>query len=159
MAYLTTTRGLGTWTLRFPWDKRSYGSMTATPLGSWSRRLPWDRMAYGRRTLGDVAPPFDPLNLPSWAVQPQPGEIMAIDKSLIAESSIAPGVSPATLLAAAQLPNAPAVVKQAAAAYTAANSGAGSSFLSGSTLGISNLWLIGGGALLFGVVALKGRRR
>lgn len=66
-----------------------------------------------------------------------------------------PSVSPSTLLAAAALPNAPAVVKQAAASYTAANPV--SSFLSGSIAGLPTYLLLGGAALA--LLALGSRRR
>lgn len=75
-----------------------------------------------------------------------------------APSSVAlPAVSPSTLLAAASLPNAPAVVKQAAAQYSAANPV--SSWFSGSMIsGIPNYLLaIGGGLVL--VLAVSGKRR
>lgn len=69
-----------------------------------------------------------------------------------------PSVSPSTLLAAAALPNAPGVVRQAAAQYSAANPIA--SWFSGSMIaGIPNYLLAGG---LVGVVLLAtagGKRR
>lgn len=70
-----------------------------------------------------------------------------------------PGVSPSTLLAAAALPNAPAVVKQAAAQYSAANPI--SSWFSGSMIaGIPNYFLAGGfGLLLLLPMLSKGKRR
>jgi hypothetical protein len=69
-----------------------------------------------------------------------------------------PSVSPSTLLAAANLPNAPAVVKEAAAQYQSSNPV--SAWFSGSTLGIPNYLLAGGGGLLILIPLLKsGKRR
>lgn len=71
-------------------------------------------------------------------------------------SNLAPGASPQTLMQAAAMPNAPAVVKQAAAQYAAANPTA--SFLSGSIGGIPTTYLLAGGAvLLFAIFGMKGR--
>ena len=60
-------------------------------------------------------------------------------------ASLAPGVSPSTLMAAASQPNAPAIVKQAAAQYAAANPAAG--FLSGSIGGIPTTYALAGAAI------------
>lgn len=68
-----------------------------------------------------------------------------------------PSVSPETLLAAAALPNAPAVVKQAAAQYQAANPVSG--FLSGTIFGLPAYLVLGGGALALFAAVGSGRRR
>lgn len=69
-----------------------------------------------------------------------------------------PTVSPSTLLAAAALPGAPAVVQQAAAQYSAANPF--TAWFSGSMIGgIPNyILLAGAGAALLLLMGLKGRR-
>jgi hypothetical protein len=64
-----------------------------------------------------------------------------------------PTVSPATLLAAAALPNAPAIVKQAAAQYQAANPVSG--FLSGTIFGLPSYLVLGGGLLALLAFAAK----
>jgi hypothetical protein len=66
-----------------------------------------------------------------------------------------PGVSASTLLAAAALPNAPAVVRQAAAQYSAANPA--SSLTSGTILGMPMLYVLGAGGLLL-VLAMAKKR-
>ncbi|MGH9501654.1 MAG: hypothetical protein ACRD20_02255 [Terriglobales bacterium] len=101
--------------------------------------------ATGISVLTDLPPdPSDIFNFPATA-------------PYLGPSSIAlPSVSPSTLLAAANLPNAPAVVKQAAAQYSAANPV--TSWFSGSMLaGIPNYLLAGGGLLL--LLALSGGKR
>jgi hypothetical protein len=70
-----------------------------------------------------------------------------------------PAVSPATLLAAAALPGAPAAVKTAAAAYSSANPL--SSFLSGTIFGLPSYMVLGGSLLavvLFASGAGRSRR-
>ncbi len=68
---------------------------------------------------------------------------------------LTPGVTPATLLAAASLPGAPGVVVQAAAQYKAANPV--SSALSGTILGFPMIYAAGAGALF--LVLLSSRKR
>ncbi len=79
--------------------------------------------------------------------------------SLLPSPISLPAVSPNTLLAAANLPNAPAVVKQAAAQYSAANPI--SSWIQGSSIkGVPNyLLLSAAGLLLILPMLAKGRRR
>ena len=135
----------------------------------------------GRRTLGDSTPsyaqPVDPdaafanwynttvpapPTAPGMPVGTVPGAPVdtagAQIAALFANAPVPlPGVSAATLLQAASLPNAPAVVKQAAAQYTAANPA--STFLSGSAIaGIPNYLLLGGAGLLL-VVMMSSKRR
>ena len=82
-----------------------------------------------------------------------------IGPATAAAASTAPGISAAGLLAAAAMPNAPAVVKQAAAQYQAANPV--SATLAGTIGGIPTTYLLlGGGALLLLLMAGgSGRRR
>lgn len=69
-----------------------------------------------------------------------------------------PGVSASTLLAAAALPNAPAVVKQAAAQYSAANPL--SSWFSGQMIaGIPNYLLAAAGGFILLIPLLGGKKR
>jgi hypothetical protein len=131
----------------------------------------------GRRTLGDdPTAGYDPslwVSSGAGAGQPAPTAIgipagtvpgAPVDTAgaqiaaLFANAPVPlPGVSAATLLQAASLPNAPAVVKQAAAQYTAANPA--STFLSGSAIaGIPNYLLLGGAGLLL-VVMMSSKRR
>lgn len=69
-----------------------------------------------------------------------------------------PAVSPSTLLAAASLPNAPSIVKQAAAQYSAGNPI--SSWFSGSMIaGVPNYLLAIGGGLVLVLAVAGGKRR
>lgn len=81
-----------------------------------------------------------------------------IGPATAAAASQAPGISAAGLLAAAALPNAPAVVKQAAAQYQAANPIQAT--LAGSIGGIPTTYLLlGGGLLLVLMMSGSGRKR
>jgi hypothetical protein len=122
------------------------------------------------RKLGDdtiVVPPeipYSPTGVPgsqyggSMPLTQPPPILSTIDQSLLSVGNQAPATPPATLLAAAQLPGAPASVVQAAAQYRAANP-IGSIF-AGTTGGISNTTLIlGGGAALLLLVAVGSQKR
>lgn len=105
---------------------------------------------------GAIAPPTN-----VYPVSPGGGQLTSQQLATLAigsnEGSLPlPSVSPSTLLAAAALPNAPAVVKQAAAAYSA--SSPVSSFLSGSIAGIPTYMLLGAGALALLAFGSRGRR-
>ncbi len=97
-----------------------------------------------------------------YPVTPGGGQLSTIQLATLAtgmgtQSTQLPAVSPATLLAAAALPNAPTAVKQAAAAYTAANPL--SSFLQGSILGLPTYLVLGGGLLAVLALAGSSKRR
>lgn len=130
-----------------------------------------DHTARKWRALGDDTPmivqsdlpPIDPITGQSLV----PGSTANIYGSNVSDQALVnsiveapvplPGVSSSTLIAAAALPNAPAVVKQAAAQYQAANPA--SSFLSGSMIaGIPNYLLLGAGGILLVVLATAKKR-
>lgn len=88
-----------------------------------------------------------------------PGSLSPAQLAKIATTpagQLVPGVSPATLLAAASLPGAPAVVLQAAAMYKAANPV--SSTLSGTILGVPTYLAIGGVAVFLFAFVSKSRK-
>ena len=90
----------------------------------------------------DIPPPISTITTPS----PIPSILQNLQPTL-------PVVTAQTLLAAAALPNAPAVVKQAAAQLPA------TSWFSQSTAGIPNYLILGGGLFLMVVLASAGGRR
>ena len=105
--------------------------------------------------------------VPSYVPPPDISAIIAqqtpskIPSSLINFSPAIPTVTAQTLIAAAQLPNAPANVKAAAAQVSAGGLGASSlgSIFTGSAIGgIPNYLLIGGGLVLVLMFAGRGRR-
>jgi hypothetical protein len=120
------------------------------PVGTYDPSIPW---------IGSgPAPVVAPSGV--YPVAPGGGSLTSVQLANIAgvgQPTIAPAVSPATLLAAAALPGAPAVVQQAAAAYSAANPL--SSLLSGTIFGLPSYMVIGGGLLLIAALASRGPRR
>ena len=109
----------------------------------------------GGEPPADLVPPQ--VTIPSPTPQQNANFFKLIDQSLTNEASTPPGVSASTLLQAASLPGAPAIVTQAAAQYRAANPMG--SFFSQTVLGIPVTYLVGGLGLLLLVPLLKGRRR
>lgn len=114
------------------------------------------RMTWQPSGLGDDAPP-DPLAI----ARMQPTKLPS---SLLTYNPVIPTVSVETLLAAAQLPNAPTIVKQAAAKLqstpalaASVGAGTGSWFTEQMISGIPNYLLLAGGGLLL-VLAMRGRR-
>jgi hypothetical protein len=121
---------------------------TFNPVGTYDPSIPW---------IGSGAPPVAPSGV--YSVAPGGGSLTSIQLANIAgvgQPTIAPAVSPATLLAAAALPGAPAVVRQAAASYSAADPF--SSLLSGTIFGLPSYIVLGGGLLLVAALASRGRR-
>jgi len=97
-----------------------------------------------------IAPPPDPLSISN-------APDAALENSIVSAPVPLPGVSASTLLAAAKLPNAPAVVQQAAAQLAAASPV--SAALQGSTGGIPNYMLLAGAGLLLVVVLASGGKK
>jgi len=90
-----------------------------------------------------------------------PAQLLNLAITPMSTPGMIPSVAPGTLLSAATLPGAPAVVKAAAAQYSAANpvSAAVAPALSSTVGGIPTLLLVGGGALLLVVVMSKKRKK
>jgi len=104
--------------------------------------------------------PTDPnaVQVSIYPTAPGGGSLTSAQLATIAanpSANIVPAVNASTLLAAAAMPGAPAVVKQAASAFSSANPVA--SLLSGSVAGIPTYLLLGGGLLL--VLLASSKRR
>ena len=132
--------------------------------GPYDSSLPVDQYPYPSQPI--VVPPeipFSPTGVPGSQygsdILPTSGGLTPQQLATLATTpgNMLPGVTAATLLAAAALPNAPPVVVQAAAQYKAANpvTSSLSSIFSGSVGGIPTVLLLGGGALLLVVLATK----
>lgn len=92
-------------------------------------------------------------------IPPDPADIFGLSIPYVGPTSVAlPSVSSSTLLAAAALPNAPAIVKQAAAQYSAANPFS-SWFNQQMIAGIPNYFLAAAGGLILLVPLLGGKKR